>query len=153
MLRLPSVHPALRSVFGLFVLTIFLSILRVIWFFDHDPEMSFSSKILMLGLGAFLNCLFYGAIAYYIYNKSPQIRYGYSTLTLLSFAYYCVIALYYYYQTGSLEHTDFNNLITLVPQLFSAILLFNPELDDYFSSKHKAEDTQSINPEIIRNLT
>ena len=153
MIRLPSVHPALRSVFGLFALTISVSILRVIWFFDQDPGMSFSSKILILGLGTFLNCLFYGAIAYHIHNKSSHMRYGYSALTLLSFAYYCVVALYYYYQTGSLEHTDFNNLITLAPQLLAALLLFNPDLDDYFTTKHPDEGHEDITPEVIKNLT
>lgn len=148
----PAIHPSLRSIFGLFVLTIFLSVLRVIWLFDQAPELSVSSKIIILGLACLFNGLFYGGIAYCIYRKSSRVRYGYSTLTLASFAYYCVIAFVYYLRTGSLEHTDFNNLITLAPQILGALLLFNPELDGYFTSQQAAEGPADISPADIKNL-
>jgi hypothetical protein len=127
--------------------------LRVIWLFDQAPELAVSSKVFMLGLGVLFNCLFYGGIAYGIFLKSSRVRYGYSSLTLLSFGYYCFIAFIYYLRTGSWEHTDFNNLLTLAPQLFAAVLLFNPELDSYFALSQSEKEDADISPEGIKNLT
>ena len=128
-----ALHPALRTVFGLFVLTTFLGILKVLWMFDEAPQLSIQAKVFSLIAGAAINAAFYGWIAYKIYRGSSRFRYGYSFLTMASFAYYTLIVFIYYWQNGSLAHTDLRNLIVLAPQLLGALLLFNPDLDDYFS--------------------
>ena len=145
--KLPS---SLQQVMLAFIAAHFFGMVQaydMLFHSEYSHQILASWRPLMLAFSFIASLFFYGIIARNLVLKSQYCRYIYSVVTLYSCVHYVTIAWFYSSQYPSALQTSYMQIAVMIAQAVGGLLLFDPELDQYFQTDASSKELSKSNLE------